>query len=213
MTTTLILIRHGETEWNREGRIQGHLDSALTVEGIEQARACAQRLRDEHFDQTVASDLPRVRHTAELLLEQRDVPIRFDAALRERSYGIGEGLTYAEMDAQHPEFFSRIRTTDPDYAVEGSESRRQFHARITTALRAIASQHAGQRVLVVTHGGVLGVVYRWLNGMHISSPHKVEIPNVAYNRVSMTGSGPDERWQLDVWADTTHLPTETSEPA
>jgi probable phosphoglycerate mutase len=216
MTTTLVLIRHGETEWNRQGRIQGHLDSPLTAEGIEQARSCGLRLREETFHHVVASDLPRVRHTTELLLSGRPgsaLPQRFDAALRERSYGIGEGLTYAEMDAQHPEFFSRIRTTDPDYAVEGSESRREFHQRITRALRGIAHDHAGQRILVVTHGGVLGVVYRWLNGLHISSPHKIEIPNVAYNRVSVTGSGPTEDWQLEVWADTAHLDTETSEPA
>lgn len=213
MTTTLVLIRHGETEWNRQGRIQGHLDSPLTPEGVAQARACSIRLREEHFDQVVASDLPRVRHTAELLIEGRGFPIRLDAALRERSYGIGEGLTYAEMDAQHPEFFSRIRTTDPDYAVEGSESRREFHQRITNALRGIAGDHAGQRVLVVTHGGVLGVVYRWLNGLHISSPHKVEIPNVAYNRVSVHPQEIGEDWKLEVWADTAHLDTETSEPA
>lgn len=213
MATTLVLIRHGETEWNRQGRIQGHLDSPLTAEGIQQARACAQRLRDEHFDHVVTSDLPRVRHTAELLLDGRDIPTRLDAALRERSYGIGEGLTYAEMDAQHPEFFSRIRTTDPDYAVEGSESRREFHQRITRALRGIAQDHSGKRVLVVTHGGVLGVVYRWLNGLHISSPHKVEIPNVAYNRVSVHPKDIGEDWKLEVWADTTHLDTETSEPA
>ena len=209
MTTTLVLIRHGLTEWNREGRIQGHRDSPLTDEGIAQARACAARLQSEAFDQVVASDLPRVRHTAELLLAGRSLPIRFDATLRERAYGIGEGLTYAEMDAIHPEFFSRIRTTDPDFAVEGSESRRQFHLRITTTLRELAAQHDGQRVLVVTHGGVLGVVYRWLNHLHISSPHKVEIPNVAYNRVSVSG----DDWALEVWADTAHLPTETAEPA
>ncbi|MBL8522661.1 MAG: histidine phosphatase family protein [Betaproteobacteria bacterium] len=213
MTTTLVLIRHGETEWNRQGRIQGHLDSPLTPEGVAQAKACATRLRDEHFDQVVSSDLPRVRRTADLLIESRGLPIRFDAALRERSYGIGEGLTYAEMDSQHPEFFSRIRTTDPDYAVEGSESRREFHQRITNALRGIAKDHAGQRVLVVTHGGVLGVVYRWLNGLHISSPHKVEIPNVAYNRVSVHPKEVGEDWKLEVWADTAHLDTETSEPA
>lgn len=209
MKTELILIRHGETEWNREGRIQGHRDSALTPEGIAQARACAARLAAENFDLVIASDLPRVRHTAELLLAGRTLPIQFNGALRERCYGIGEGLTYAELDAIHPDFYSSIRVTDPDFAVEGSESRRQFYTRITNAMRGIAAQHAGQRVLMVTHGGVLAIIYRWLNKMHIASAHRVPIPNVAYNRVSVEG----DEWKVEVWADTDHLTVSTFEEA
>lgn len=209
MTTTLVLIRHGETLWNREGRIQGHSDSALTPEGIAQAEACAQRLHDEVFDQVVASDLARARQTTELLIAGRHVPIEYDPAFRERSYGIGEGLTYAELDALHHEFVSSIRVTDPDFAVEGSESRRQFHTRVTSAMRKVAAMHAGRRLLIVTHGGVLAIIYRWLNRMHISSDHRVSIPNVAYNRVAFRG----DEWKIEVWADTAHLDFETSEEA
>ena len=206
-TTTLVLIRHGETEWNREGRIQGHRDSALTPEGIAQAQACAIRLKDEEFDHVVASDLQRVRHTAALLLAGRELSILLDPALRERCYGIGEGLTYSELDAMHAEFISSVRVTDPDFAMEGSESRRQFYTRVTTAVRRLVEEHVGKRVLVVTHGGVLGMIYRWLNGMHIASPHKVAIPNVAYNRVTVAG----EAWTIEAWADTAHLDVETFE--
>ena len=207
MTTTLILIRHGETIWNREGRIQGHLDSALTPEGIAQAEACARRLRTETIEHVIASDLPRVRRTAEILNAAMNHPIRHEPALRERCYGIGEGKTYAELDSVHPELFSRTRSTDPDFVMEGGESRRQFHQRITTALEQIAEEHAGKRILVVTHGGVLGVIYRWLNELPIASAHKVEIPNVAYNRVTIH----DGTWLLDVWADTAHLTFNTFE--
>lgn len=209
MNTTLILIRHGETEWNREGRIQGHLDSALTAEGIAQAEACAKRLSAEAFDALYASDLPRVQHTAAILNAPLGLPIRSRTALRERCFGIGEGLTYKEMDTLHPEVFSRSRALDPDFAIEGGETRRQFHARVRTALEEIAAAHRGQRVLVVTHGGVLGAVYRWLNELPIASAHTVEIPNVAYNRVQ-AGMG---KWQLEVWADTAHLPFTSAEPA
>ena len=209
MTTTIVLIRHGETLWNREGRIQGHSDSALTPVGTAQAEACANRLRDEEFDHVVASDLMRVRQTAELLLTGRNAPIEYDPAFRERAYGIGEGLTYAELDALHQEFVSSIRVTDPDFAVEGSESRRQFHTRVTSAMRKVAAMHAGRRVLIVTHGGVLAIIYRWLNRMHISSEHKVSIPNVAYNRVAFRG----DEWKIEVWADTAHLDFETSDEA
>ena len=207
MTTTLVLIRHGETLWNREGRIQGHLDSALTAEGIAQAQACAARLRAETFDHVVASDLMRVRHTADILTAGMSIPVQPEPALRERCYGAGEGRTYAELDATHPELFSRARATDPDFAMDGGESRRQFHTRITGALARIAGEHAGKRVLVVTHGGVLGIIYRWLNGLPIASAHKVDIPNAAYNRAAFD----DESWTLDVWADTSHLTVKTFE--
>lgn len=89
------------------------------------------------------------------------------------------------------------------------ESRRQFHQRITTALKQIVEEHAGKRILVVTHGGVLGVIYRWLNELPIASAQKVEIPNVAYNRVTIN----DGTWMLDVWADTAHLTFNTFEEA
>jgi probable phosphoglycerate mutase len=207
MTTTLILIRHGETVWNREGRVQGHLDSALTPEGIAQAEACARRLQTETIDHVVASDLPRVRRTAEILIAAMNHPIRHEPALRERCYGIGEGKTYAELDSVHPELFSRTRSTDPDFAMEGGESRRQFHRRITAALTQIVEAHAGKCVLIVTHGGVLGVIYRWLNDLPIASAHKVDIPNVAYNRVAFNNGV----WTLEVWADASHLRTVTFE--
>ncbi len=205
--TTLILIRHGQTEWNREGRIQGHLDSALTAEGIAQAEACAQRLAGEQFHALYASDLLRVQHTAAILNGPLKLAVRSREDLRERCFGIGEGLTYAEMDAQYPEVFSRARALDPDFAIEGGETRRQFHTRVRGALTDIASAHPGERVLVVTHGGVLGVVYRWLNDLPIASAHTVEIPNVAYNRVVID----NQQWQLEIWADTAHLDFESSE--
>lgn len=207
MTTALILIRHGETVWNREGRIQGHLDSPLTPEGITQAEACALRLKTEIIDHIIASDLERVRRTADILNASMKLPIFYETALRERCYGIGEGKTYAELDAMHPELYSSIRATDPDFTFEGGESRRQFHSRITAAMRRIAEQHAGKRTLVVTHGGVLAVVYRWLGKLPIATAQKVEIPNVAYNRVAVSNGS----WMLEVWADSSHLPVESYE--
>ena len=209
MTTTLILIRHGETEWNREARVQGHLDSALTLEGIAETEACAKRLQSEAIERVIASDLGRARHTAEILNAVMNLPICYEPALRERCYGIGQGKTYAELDAMHPELFSRTRATDPDFTIDGGESRRQFHRRITSALAHIVENHAGRRVLVVTHGGVLGVIYRWLNDLPIASAHQVEIPNVAYNRVTFNGA----TWRLEVWAGSSHLPVETLDEA
>jgi 2,3-bisphosphoglycerate-dependent phosphoglycerate mutase len=207
MKTELILIRHGETEWNRAGRVQGHLDSALTAEGIAQAEACAERLRAETLDAVFASDLGRVRHTTQLLLAGREIPLETSAALRERAFGVGEGMTHAEIDQRFPQAFSRTRATDPDFAFDGGESKRQFHERITTVLQQIADGRAGQRLLIVTHGGVLGVVYRWINQLPIAGPLTIEIPNVAYNCATLVGGN----WTLTAWADTAHLPTTSFE--
>ena len=207
MKTELILIRHGETFWNREHRIQGHLDSTLTPEGIAQAQMCAKRLADEHIDVVVASDLGRVRHTAEILLAGRGPPIMFDASLRERCFGIGEGMTYAEMDGKYPQLFSQASLVDSEFTLPEGETRAAFHARVNAAINRLATAHAGKRLLIVTHGGVLGVIYRWLNDMPVANAQRVAIPNVGYNRISVHPSG----WKIDVWADTSHLLVETFE--
>ncbi len=205
-TTTIIIIRHGETFWNREHRIQGHLDSALTPEGIAAAQACALRLSNEPIDVVLASDLGRVRHTAAILTQGRSLPITFDAALRERSFGTGEGLTYAEMDSKYPQMFSQAGLVDAEFTLPDGENRAAFHARINTAIQRLAAAHEGKRLLVVTHGGVLGVIYRWINDLPIASSQKVTIPNVGYNRISAAPGG----WKIEVWADTSHLDVDTA---
>ena len=209
ISTTLIIIRHGETFWNREHRIQGHLDSALTPEGIAQAEACAERLIAEPIDQVVASDLNRVRHTAEILLAARALPIAFDASLRERCFGIGEGMTYAEMDNKYPQMFAQAGLVDSEFTLPQGETRAAFHARAIAAIKLLAATHEGKCLLVVTHGGVLAAIYRWLNNLPPASSQRVAIPNVAYNRICAQPDG----WKIEVWADTSHLAIKTFEDA
>lgn len=203
--TTIILVRHGLTEWNRAGRIQGHSDSALLEEGIEQARSIGPRLAGEAIDVMLASDLGRAMHTAALIGSTVGVEIVRHPGWRERAFGVAEGLTYQEIERQFPELFSRLRETDPDFAPPGGESKSQFHHRVVAALNELAERYAQKRVLVVTHGGVLAVIYRWLNRLPVASPHKVDIPNVAYNRIALSPEG----WRIEVWGDTDHLPIET----
>jgi probable phosphoglycerate mutase len=201
VSTILVLIRHGETEWNRQARIQGHTDSELSVEGLTQAEAGARRLQSEPFDCLVSSDLGRARKTAAILNRQLALPVRFDGGLRERCFGIGEGRSYAELDAEYPELFSRLRETDQNFAIPGAESRLQFHLRCTATLQGIAAAHAGRQVLVVTHGGVLGAIYRWLKRLPVASPHLIDIPNLGYNRICVSG----EHWEIESWGDISHL--------
>ena len=206
-TTTLILIRHGETFWNRDHRIQGHLDSALTPEGIAQAEAGAKRLLPERIDAVVASDLGRVRHTAQLLIAGRALPITFDATLRERCFGIGEGMTYAEMDDHYPQLFAQAGLVDAEFTLPGGETRVGFRARAIASIERLAAAHAGKRLLVVTHGGVLRAIYHWVNNLPVASSQRVAIPNVAYNRLCIQPDG----WKIEVWADTSHLTESTFE--
>jgi len=205
MATTFVLVRHGETAWNRAGRIQGHTDSALTDAGVEQAQAIGRQLAKDRFDHLLASDLGRAHHTASLIAPHVNQTITPHVGLRERGFGIAEGKTYAEIDRDHPEMFSRIREIDPDYAAPGGESRRQFHTRVVATLDSLALQYADRTLLLVTHGGVLAAIYRWLNDLPVASPHQIEIPNAAYNRISCTGS----LWRVEVWAGAAHLTERT----
>lgn len=200
--TRFIVIRHGETQWNTESRIQGQRDSTLTAAGREQARALAERMAGEKFDVLVSSDLGRAFDTASAVAARCGLEITRDERLRERSFGAGEGLTYDEIDKVYPNAFSRVREVDPDFTIPGGESRRTFHERVRTAFEALAREHAGRTVVVVTHGGVLATFYRHVNNIGIEAPHRVAIANASYNALSHDG----DSWTVETWGDTAHLP-------
>jgi len=200
--TKIVLVRHGETKWNVERRIQGQGDSPLTEAGIEQARAIGKRLARERFDRLVASDLGRAMQTArEIGVLTRHEPTP-DARFRERHFGAGEGLTYAQIDERFPGAFSRVREVDPDFRIPGGESRREFHERVVRGLEALAHEHRGQSLVVVTHGGVLATLYRHVHGIELSVPHAIPILNASYNALTHDG----EAFRIAAWADIDHLP-------
>ncbi|HUQ27109.1 MAG TPA: histidine phosphatase family protein [Usitatibacter sp.] len=203
MTTRFIVVRHGETQWNVERRVQGWGDSPLTATGLAQADAIGKRLARERFDALVASDLPRAFETARRIAAHCALPVTADARLRERSFGVGEGMGYAEIDRAYPEVFSREReTTNPDLVMPGGESRRQFHERIRVAFEGLAREHDGRRVAVVTHGGVLAALYRIVHGIPVAHAHRVAISNASYNAVAFDA----DAWVLEAWDETDHLP-------
>ena len=199
--TRFIVVRHGETVWNTETRIQGQTDSDLTAAGLAQAEAIGRRLGRERFDVLVSSDMGRAMRTAQAIAAHCKLAVTPEPRLRERSFGQGEGLTYAEVDARWPGVFSRADNTDPDAVVPGGETRRQFHERIRAGFESLARVHAGKRVAAVTHGGVLAVLARIVHGIPIAHAHKVAISNASYNAVVFDG----DAWALEAWDDTAHL--------
>jgi len=153
MTTTILLARHGETDWNREGRFQGHADPPLNEDGRAQARELAQRLASTPFDAVYSSDLARAHETAEILAASHGVPVVADPGLREVDVGSWSGLTRAEISERFP-----------DAEHHDGETREEHLARVLAAVERIAHGHPGERVLIVSHGGSLRALRRHCTG-------------------------------------------------
>jgi len=200
--TTFLIVRHGETDWNVAGRLQGWRDSPLTPTGRAQAAAVAARLAGEPIDALVASDLGRTQETAAPIAAGLGLPIGPDPRLRERCYGEFEGMTWAEIERAHPRDYHRLVARDPEYVVPGGESGVQFRDRVVSALEHLARTYAGATVVVVTHGGVLGIAYRHAKDIALEMPRTFNVPNAAVNRVRIGG----RRWGIEAWGDTGHLP-------
>ncbi len=136
--TYLWLVRHAETEWNAEGRMQGHTDSPLTEAGVVHARAVARRLMNAAPDVIYSSDLGRAVRTADEIAAATEANLRLDTMLREKNNGIFEGLTEAEVEQQHPEIFARYQQRDPNYAVPDGESTHQVQRRAVVTMERLA---------------------------------------------------------------------------
>jgi probable phosphoglycerate mutase len=199
--TELILVRHGETDWNRELRFQGQSDVPLNAVGHEQARRVGGCLAGETVHQLVCSDLTRTRQTAMPAALQLGLDSLPDAALREQNFGVVDGLRIEDIKAQFPDALQQWVKFQADYAFGGGESTRHFHARVMQALRRLAEAYPAQTLLVVTHGGVLDMVYRTARALPLSGPRQADIPNGGINRVRISG----DEVQILSWAETQHL--------
>lgn len=201
--THLTLIRHGETLWNRERRMQGQTDTLLSDTGRVQAAALGERLACSALAALYSSDLMRARDTAHAIAKRTGHDIVTDPRLRERRFGIFEGLTYTEMGERHPQEWQRFQSRDPDYAIPGGECAREFHTRCLACLTEIAERHEGGQVVVVTHGLVLDALYRTAHGLTLDIPRPVPLLNASLN-----GFGYRERvWRMSFWGDVAHLET------
>lgn len=199
--TRIIAIRHGETAWNVDSRLQGHLDIPLNDVGLWQARQAALALADEPIDAIYSSDLQRAWVTARAIAETTQAPLTAHQDLRERSFGVLQGHTFEELEAKEPEQAYRWRKRDPAFAPEGGESLIALRERITATTHALAAQHVGGQIVLVAHGGVLDVLYRAATRQDIQAPRTWQLGNAAINRLLWTPDG----LSLVGWADTQHL--------
>jgi 2,3-bisphosphoglycerate-dependent phosphoglycerate mutase len=183
--------------------MQGHADSPLTAAGRAQAQALARRLaQGPAFDALVSSDLGRALATARAIVAATGRAVRTDPRLRERNWGAAEGLDYALLAEKYPAAFRPDHAIDPDFAIPGAESRRQFFTRVAEAFEALAAEGPEARIVVVSHGGVLAALYRHIHRIPMADAHRVAIANASYNAVSFDAGA----WTLHAWADTAHLP-------
>ena len=199
--TRIIAVRHGETAWNVDTRIQGHLDIPLNDTGRWQARQLARALAAEPIAAIYASDLQRAHATAQAVADATGAPLVADAGLRERSFGQLQGRTFAQIEAELPEQALRWRKRDLHFAPEGGESLTVLRERIQATTHRLAAQHPGALVVLVAHGGVLDVMYRLATGQALQAPRTWLLTNAAINRLLWTPDG----LMLVGWADEQHL--------
>ncbi|GHC89817.1 phosphoglycerate mutase [Pseudorhodoferax aquiterrae] len=199
--TRIIAIRHGETAWNVDTRIQGHLDIPLNDTGRWQARRVGAALAAEELSAIYASDLGRAHQTAQAVAERAGLPVVADVGLRERAFGSFEGKTFAEIEADWPDQALRWRKRDPAFEPAGGESLLRFRERIVGTLNRLAARHPGGQIVLVGHGGVMDVLYRAATGQELQAPRTWALGNAAINRLLWT----PETLTLVGWADTAHL--------
>jgi probable phosphoglycerate mutase len=201
MPTRICFIRHGETDWNVARRIQGQIDIALNDTGHSQALAMAFNAAHHEFSAIYSSDLARACATASMLAERRGLEVKKMPQLRERHYGIFQGITASEGAQRYPEAHARYKARDLDYNFETGESMHQLVERVTDAIQHLTRHHSGEMVAAVSHAGVLDIIYRKATGRLLHTPRDFDLPNCALNWFRFDEHG----WHLETWDDHHHL--------
>ena len=199
--TRILAIRHGQTVWNADSRIQGHTDIALDTVGEWQAQRLALALGDEELQAIYSSDLTRARQTAAPLAARKGLQPRVDPGLRERGFGEFEGLSFKQIEQRWPEQAEAWRRRDPDFGARGGEVLRDFRDRVVAAVTRLAQAHRGQSIALVTHGGVLDLLYREATRVALDAPRTWQLSNAGINRLLSSAEG----LFLVGWDDRAHL--------
>ena len=203
--TRILAIRHGETAWNVDGRIQGQLDVPLNDMGRWQVHRLALAVADDDIAAVYSSDLLRALETAQAVSRGCGAPIVTDAGLRERGFGEFEGLSYTEINTRWPEMGARWRRRDPTFGAPGGETLNAFFERSVGAATRLAALHPGQTIALVAHGGVMDCLYRAALRIALDAPRSWQLGNAAINRLLYTSQG----FTLVGWSDTCHLDDDT----
>jgi probable phosphoglycerate mutase len=211
--TRLIAIRHGETAWNAAHRLQGHVDIPLNAHGRAQAQAVARALTEDDsgtggaIAAVYTSDLARAFDTGRAIADAVHTTITAVRDLRERSFGDWEGRSYAELSVAFPAEAERWRKRDPEWSPPGAaENLLEFRERISRTVQSIAALHLGKQIVIVTHGGVLDILYRLATGLAIQAPRTWELGNAAINRLLWTPKSElSSGLTLVGWNDARHL--------
>ena len=204
--TEIWLVRHGETPWNAERRVQGWEDIGLNETGVEQARALGRHIKNltqagQRLDAVYTSDLKRAHATAQTVADEVGLPLNIHKGVRERHFGVLQGLVYDEMDAHAPEAAAIWRARDPNAELPGGESLGFFYARVVEAINEIAARHVDQRVMVVSHGGAMDIVWRHANQVSLQAQRQAPLLNASLNRLNVSPQG----WSVIRWGDVDHL--------
>ena len=206
--TQFFIVRHGETLWNREHRIQGQGNSELSPVGLRQAVAAAQRLAPAGCVRLVSSDLGRTVQTAEPIAKASGLQLETDGRLRERAFGVFEGSTPEQIRARYPQEHARWQARVPDFVIPGGESLMQLQTRVRACVDALAAEAAAgssgntRKLIIVTHGGVLDALYRIAAGAALDAPRTWQLLNASINQITIDAHG----WRVGRWGDISHLP-------
>ena len=201
--THICFIRHGETTWNAERRMQGHIDIPLNTTGMGQAKRLANALTQTKysFDAIYSSDLERAVHTANAVANALSLAVQTTTQLRERNVGQLQGLLLSEAPVLFPEIWQSHIARELDHDLGGGESIRAFHQRMQGVLELLLRQHRGQSILAVSHGGSLDMIYRIVTQQALDAERVAVVPNTSLNWITHDGSV----WSIQRWADTSHL--------
>lgn len=203
--TDILIIRHGQTAWNTQKRLQGHSDIPLNENGRLQAVTLAEILRDEPLDAIFSSDLQRAYQTAYEIAKIHNLPVHQDRSFRERCYGICEGMKDGEIREAYPESYKAWYAADPDHffpdGERKTESPRQFHHRAVNAIREAATRYPGKKIAIVTHFGVIETAYRTAQNIPLGTHCRMPVLNTSINRFRWTGG----TLELLQWGEASHL--------
>jgi probable phosphoglycerate mutase len=202
---SLLAIRHGETVFNVEKRYQGHIDSPLTEIGRDQVSSLGRRMEKMNIDTLISSDLGRAQETASIIAEYTDHSVETDDRLRERNYGILEGLTVPEIKSRHSDVLERLDANDPDYIIPEGESHRQHYRRNVAVIEELQAGNSGATIAMVVHGGVLDSLFRYAAHLPLDQPRCFITANASLTIINYGTFYGTARWVIEAWCDSAHL--------